>query len=629
MQIINEIAEAIQDEIRALQERYRDAPITVHYLRSIKVGQDYYYEGIITNFEDGDLLGIPEGVSIRIIYKEWDSLLREYIDRRREGRLLYYSLNKHHIIFSVSGEHIELPDKHKRFRIEPTAEDFARAMKKRLWDLNSNPSALSWQILLHNYRNDSIPYPVHDLPKSHLNQSQADAIDKMFTNDITFLWGPPGTGKTTTIATAIREMCRQGKKVLAVAMSNIAVDQIALKCIEAADYPLPQKGEIIRFGYSRLEAVKQQDVLFPAREKIEQIRKEMGRLESELKRAGDPIKLARLRHQLSSCAIALKRATVEPIHHALVTLTTAIQVCLIEDFREIEFDVVVVDEASMISLPLVAVLGAVAKEKLVIAGDHQQLAPIALAESPLAQTWLHRDVFDIAGVIATPNHPALAMLTQQHRMHESICEIISDTFYQSRLTSHLLPSNRVGALLPPTRGRAVEFLSITVAEGSRMQKTDNHSRYNLTSSDLVIETLSKILRQPEKPTIGIITPYRAQAHRISRLVKEAGERSANPNYRKVKVGTVHAFQGDECDIILFDLVDTSEDGPGRLYRGVSGERLVNVAISRARGKIVLIGDPKLFDVEGNPFPLLRNLVDKFFTRNLEEIAPGAKLSGVG
>ena len=151
----------------------------------------------------------------------------------------------------------------------------------------------------NKYRSICPSYRISEIAKETLNETQFLAVKKMFERDVSFLWGPPGTGKTTTIATAIREMTKQGKKVLAVSISNIAVDQIALKCIQNQRYPNLLKGEIIRFGYSKLEAVRNEDILFPSRYIIESLRKDIDNLESLLKKTSDPLTSAGIRNKIS------------------------------------------------------------------------------------------------------------------------------------------------------------------------------------------------------------------------------------------------------------------------------------------------------------------------------------------
>ena len=501
--------------------------------------------------------------------------------------------------------------KQNQFRIEPTAEDLAKALQEQLPALLENRNSLSWQILENNYKKTSVIYDLSIRARDCLTEMQLKVVSKMFSNEVTFLWGPPGTGKTTTIATAIREMIQQGKKVLAVSISNISVDQIALKCIQKDKYPKPLKGEIIRFGYSKLEDVKNEDIFFPSRDIIEKLRKEIEKLDESLKGSSDPNTIAKLRHQITDKATELKKATEDPIRHAKATITTAIQVCLVDVFKEVNFDVVIVDEASMISIAIIAILGMIPKEKLIIAGDYKQLAPIALSNTDLSKKWLHRDVFELAGLANKVEHSALVMLTQQHRMHEDICDIISNTFYMGKLISNIDEANRFGSFMLPTKGKAREFISITVQDGSKVEKMENYSRYNLKTSDCIVEIVSKQMRQKEKPVIGIITPYRVQAQRIQKCLQTLGEKNSNPHFRKIKVGTVHSFQGDEADVIIFDMVDNCKEGPGALYKGSTGERLMNVAISRAKGKIIIVGDPDLFK-NNSEFLKLHDLLTKYF-----------------
>ena len=137
MSIVSEINEALQDEIKAIRRKYKKTPIVVDHIKTTKVDSEFYYEGIIKSYEDGDILSIPEGIAIKILYKEWDYKNREWLEHRRDGKLLYYNLYKHHIVFSISGEIIELPEKQKQFRIEPTAEDLAKAIQEQLTELQN------------------------------------------------------------------------------------------------------------------------------------------------------------------------------------------------------------------------------------------------------------------------------------------------------------------------------------------------------------------------------------------------------------------------------------------------------------------------------------------------------------
>lgn len=591
---INEIISALSDEIYAVKQKYRQHPITVRHLKISSVSGEYFYEGIVGSLEEGDMLTIPEGVPVKVLYNEYNRVNREWDTILRDGKLLYYDSFKHHIVLHISGPAIPFEERNMQYKIQPTVEELLVALQKSLGGNKYYRTSMAGQILSNYFLPSLYTYPVSSSLPKVLNKSQAKAVKNIFEKNVSFLWGPPGTGKTTTLAALIHELKLLNKKVLAVSVSNIAVDQIALKCLTTAAYPMLKKGEIVRFGYARLQKVRDQDVLFPERDHIDKLRKEVKDIERKRLEAKEPVLKAKYQKDIAEKQKEIKKATVEPLINAKAVLTTATQACLMEEFKEIDFDVVVVDEASMMSIAMVIYLASVAKEKLIISGDYRQLQPIALSQTPLAAKWLHKDIFEHVGISDGGAHSLLSMLHVQHRMSESICDIINNAFYFNRLETNINEVNRLGAGYPPVPGHHVVFMSVTPANGSHTQRTDNHSKYNIATSEIVLQLVDKIARRPGKIEVGIITPYAAQAQRIKKLILEKSKSEVNPKYKDVKVGTVHSFQGDESDIIIFDTVDNSVDGPGRLFRDKQGERLFNVAISRAKGKLIVVGDPDLF-----------------------------------
>lgn len=601
MQEIQEIIEALSDEIKAVKKKYLQHPITITHLKITNVFGEYYYEGIVGSLEEGDLLAIPEGVPVKVLYEEYNRIQKCWDLLTRNGKLLYYDSVKHHIVIFIAGPPIDFQDCKNRYKIQPTIEELLLALQQELNVIHFYRQSLGAQILRNSFLPCEIIYPPRKILDKFLNQSQVDAVKKIFGNTISFLWGPPGTGKTTTIAAMIHEFKLLGKKVLAVSVSNIAVDQIAIKCVDADGYPMLKKGEMVRFGYARLKNVRDQDILFPERDHISLLRKQIRELESKIAEAREPVLKAKYQKDIAEKQKEIKKAIIEPLFYAKAVFTTATQVCLSEEFREINFDVVIVDEASMMSIPMIIYLSSVAKEKFIISGDYRQLQPIAIAKTLFASKWLHRDVFELAGISNGGTHPLLSLLNVQHRMTEDICDIINQAFYFNKLVTNIKDENRYGANYPPQPGKPVIFVSVTVEEGNNTQRTDNHSRYNLETSDMVIKLIEKIVRRPGKAEIGVITPYAAQAQRIKKMISEKSKNDVNPKFKEIKVGTVHSFQGDESDIIIFDLVDNSVVGPGKLFKGKEGERLFNVAISRAKGKLIVVGDPELFTSREDDF----------------------------
>ena len=125
-----------------------------------------------------------------------------------------------------------------------------------------------------------------------------------------------------------------------------------------------------------------------------------------------------------------------------------------------------------------------------------------------------------------------------------------------------------------------------------MEQTANGSRVNHASALIAATLATTYVKFDPDVKVGLITPYRAQVASVKRLIKDMNLLTSQSE--RVMIGTVHAFQGAEADIIICDLVDSRQHPIGKLYRGDTGNRLVNVAISRAQGKLVLIGDPETF-----------------------------------
>jgi len=127
--------------------------------------------------------------------------------------------------------------------------------------------------------------------------------------------------------------------------------------------------------------------------------------------------------------------------------------------------------------------------------------------------------------------------------------------------------------------------------------------------------------------VGIIAPYRDQIAMIKRLLKQPPLSPAAA--RRLKVGTVHAFQGSEADIIIWDLVDSRHHRIGKLFHGEAGNRLVNVAISRAQGKLVIVGDPDTFwQAPGSDMvQALRPILTRHFHQNSGNVVSLQELPG--
>jgi len=227
------------------------------------------------------------------------------------------------------------------------------------------------------------------------------------------------------------------------------------------------------------------------------------------------------------------------------------------------------------------------KKRIIVCGDFMQLGPISMSQSQSARKWLHSDLFKLIGLgpDKLPSRKSLAMLNTQRRMALDIAELVNQSFYNGRLqTASNIRHYRYKDLINPGH---IEFIEMGRDEGYQSEFSKSKSRYNKLNRAEVFKLLEAIFDEHQNVEVGIITPY---AQQVADYKLELERRSWN----QVKVGTIHSFQGSECAIIIWDMVDTLNDSIGKLYKGETGERLVNVAISRTISKLIVVGNHRVF-----------------------------------
>lgn len=492
------------------------------------------------------------------------------------------------------------------------------AQSRRLRELvNGGPGfdAAAAMAVVERSREVNAAVALPDVKAKHLNQRQRYAVQLALTPGVTWVWGPPGTGKTTTLATLVAELCERGQRVLLTAPTNAALDV----AVQATLKRLPElgRGGLVRLGQPSdpsLIGRKQGPVLIEEvaaergaplatsrvekGKKLRDLRERLNTLKRRHRHLGAEQETSRLdlETKIAECTAsvrvldeALQQVRRKVCEEATVVAATSHQVVL-QTLKEITFDVVVLDEASMTTAALAMLVAGAGRGHTIVAGDFRQLPPVVVAETPAAQEWLHRSPFEKAGVdvaVARKQPPGrLAALTEQYRMRESINDVVSTAFYPE---SPLVTAADLSARSRPSRadwadGELVVLDTSTLAARTA-RKQGLSSRYNLMHVQLVAALLGAT--GDDTRNLGVITPFAAQARLLESLLPET-------DLDEWAASTVHRFQGGERDIVVYDTVDTGL-GVKPLHRwftegnaGGDGARLLNVAASRARDHLVVV-----------------------------------------
>lgn len=303
-------------------------------------------------------------------------------------------------------------------------------------------------------------------------------------------------------------------------------------------------------------------------------------VEKEIKKVREEIRKEERKYVEKAQLIGttISRATVDPM------------------FEERQFDLVMFDEVSMAYVPQVIVAASLAKEKFMCVGDFKQLSPIS--QSPEGKKVLQVDVFAYLQIVDGIGnmfwHPWLVMLNEQRRMHPSIAEFPNKFVYKNLLDTHSsVQHNRDTIVLAePLPGDALNLINLA-GTYCAASKDSGNSRFNILSAIISFST-AVVAEKEGVNTVGIITPYAAQTRLIRAMLRDYYEHGTSI----VSCATVHQFQGSESDVLIFDAVESyPTNRVGFLMGKVSNEvlRLINVAITRARGKLIAVANAKFWE----------------------------------
>ena len=467
---------------------------------------------------------------------------------------------------------------------------------------------------------NKVPHkPVPDKYYKRLDDSQQQAFHAAMDNDLSLIWGPPGTGKSFTLASILYALYQLGEGRTAVCcLSNVAVDQLLCKLLDIIDdnHQEIESGNIYRAGRSMDSRIIATDYLFPKDERTQALRDQIKENQEKIHR------LKELKQEKSELSIMLKAANKELredlrnrteflVDNSRLVFSTISNFILSTNLYESKFDNLIVDEASMMAMPSLLTLGHNISKRLILVGDFQQLSPISMVKDDL----LVESVFEMSDInIRNTDHPALFQLLTQRRSNEKIVELINRTFYQGKL----IPDAKVNEDIINAEPFPRKVIALKKVTDGKVRYTKGGTRQNKVFAENVMSILDVFSKNRNADfTIGVITPYKGQVSLLRALKIERKYDDAFDS--RIKIGTIHTFQGSECDVIIFDMVDCfdmeSGNNPnkiGRLYKGTAGERMMNVAVSRARHKLIVVCDPEYIkNVPGNSLSInSRSLFNK-------------------
>jgi predicted nucleic acid-binding Zn-ribbon protein len=277
------------------------------------------------------------------------------------------------------------------------------------------------------------------------------------------------------------------------------------------------------------------------------------------------------------------------------------------------FDVVIIEEATMLLLPAAVYAAGLAKSQVVITGDYRQLPAIVMARDPASQRWLATDLFcltnnadQVPGV--QPRAPKLT-LQVQNRMVGPICDLINPVFYDGLLQTTTAEDRTI---YPEPIGQVFTVLDTSAETPFVRLKPNTYSRYSLLHAHAIRNLCMQLVRGGVLGgDIAVMSPYRAQVQILAKLLE--------PVDGDIAVGTVHRFQGQERRVVIFDICDSH--GLPHLSRFIAavetaeaGARMLNVALSRAKHRVIVVANLPFLDRHLPASAILRDILYQMGTR---------------
>lgn len=416
-----------------------------------------------------------------------------------------------------------------------------------------------------------------------LNPSQEEAVNKvLWAKDVAVVHGPPGTGKTTTLVEAIYETLHRENQVLVCAQSNMAVDWISEKLVDRGIHvlrignPTRVNDKMLSFTYERrFEAHPDYPQLWSIRKAIRELYQQRRKGRSDNLHQ----KINALKDRATELEIRINTTLFNEARVVACTLAGSAHRVM----TGMKFATLFIDEAAQALEPAcwIAIRRA---DRVILAGDHCQLPPTVKCQEAVRGGLAHT----LMQTIVKRKPEAVSLLKVQYRMNEEIMRFSSDWFYGGNLQA--APEVKYRGILD--YDTPMVWVNTEGLDCNEEFVGESFGRINKAEARLTMEQLQTYITRigkhrilEERIDFGVISPYKAQVQYLRQLIRR--DAFFKPFHHLIAVNTVDGFQGQERDVIVISLVRANDEGQ---IGFLSDLRRMNVAITRARMKLIILGN---------------------------------------
>lgn len=417
-----------------------------------------------------------------------------------------------------------------------------------------------------------------------LNRTQEEAVNNVLhAKDVAIVHGPPGIGKTTTLVEAIYETLQRESQVLVCAQSNMAVDWISEKLVDRGvnvlriGNPSRVNDKMLSFTYEhRFESHPDYPQLWGIRRAIRDL---YAKLRETTNRENIRTKINSLKDRATELEVRINAALFAESRVIACTLVGSASRLLVGQ----RFGTLFIDEAAQ-ALEAACWIAIRKAERVIFAGDHCQLPPtvkcLEALRGGLGNTLMQ--------CIVEQKPETVSLLQVQYRMNDEIMRFSSEWFYHGMLQS--APEVKYRGILD--FDIPIEWINTETMDCNEEFIGENYGRINKPEAELSVGQLKDYVNRigkdrflEERIDVGLISPYKAQVQYLRQLIKR--DAFFKPFRSLITVNTVDGFQGQERDVIIISLVRANEEGQIGFLNDL---RRMNVAITRARMKLIILGD---------------------------------------